>query len=257
MPTPEVASVLSLPVNRGLAADIAVRLRAAILAGHVGPGERLGEELLARSMGVSRGPVREALAQLEREGLVVIRRNRGALVARLSREDLEEVYTLRVALERLAIQRAINHATEQHLTELQLLIDRMAASGVAATEQDAAELDVAFHDVLFRAANHRRLYDSWTNLRPQIHILLLSRNVAHPDFRDYAVTGHQAIVDVLRARDETRALAVIETHLRGAYERVVRSRGVDAAGDGLSDGANDEIDEAGTPVAAGDDGRVR
>src|SRR5688500_8639692 len=95
-----LGEVLSLPVNRGLGVDIAERLRAAILDGYFGPGERLPEEQLARSMGVSRGPVREALVKLEREGLILIRRNRGAFVAQLSSEDLDEVYTLRAAIER-------------------------------------------------------------------------------------------------------------------------------------------------------------
>jgi DNA-binding GntR family transcriptional regulator len=77
MPADDLSALLSLPANRGLAIDVAERLRAAILGGHFGPGERLREEALAGAMGVSRGPVREALLRLEREGLLVIRRNRG------------------------------------------------------------------------------------------------------------------------------------------------------------------------------------
>ena len=73
-------------------------MRDVILSGQFEPDERLGEQFLAETLGVSRGPIREALDQLEREGLVLIRRNRGAFVARLSREDLNEVYSLRLAL---------------------------------------------------------------------------------------------------------------------------------------------------------------
>ena len=96
----DLDNLLALPASRALGVDIATRLRAAILEGHFGPGEQLREEALARAMGVSRGPIREAFMQLEREGLILIRRNRGAFVAQLSREDLDEVYTLRVAIER-------------------------------------------------------------------------------------------------------------------------------------------------------------
>ena len=226
MPTENLEAVLALPESRGLGVDIAARLRAAILNGHFAPGERLGEELLARSMGVSRGPVREALVRLEREGLVVIRRNRGAFVAQLAPEDLDEVYTLRVALERLAVRRALRHADAGILAEMQGLVDAMkvtAERGI--TEQEAADLDVRFHDLIYRAANHRRLYECWATLRPQIHIVLLNRNVAHEDFRDYLVASHQAILDVLRDRDEERALALLDDHLRGSYERVVISYG--------------------------------
>jgi DNA-binding GntR family transcriptional regulator len=224
MPADDLDAVLTLPENRALAVDIASRLRAAIFAGHFGPGEQLREEPIARSMGVSRGPVREAFVRLEREGLVVIRRNRGAFVARLSAEDLEEVYTLRVAIERLAVQRAVRFASAAILASLQTVVETMAAYAARGiTEQEAAELDIRFHDLLYEAANHRRLYESWANLRPQIHILLLNRNVAHEDFREYLVKGHQWIVDAVRDRDEERAVATIEDHLRGSYERVIVS----------------------------------
>jgi DNA-binding GntR family transcriptional regulator len=222
MATEPVGFDLSLPENRGLAAGIAPRLRAAILGGHFSPGERLREEALARAIGVSRAPIREALAQLEREGLVVIRRNRGAFVAQLSREDLEEVHTLRFVLERLAVQRAIAHADAAAFAAMQSVVDAMvAAAGRGITEQEAAELDVRFHDLIYAAAKHRRLAECWANLRPQIHVVLLSRNVAHPDFRDYLVHSHQAILDALRDRDESPAIAILEDHLRGSYERVV------------------------------------
>ncbi len=182
-------------------------------------------------MGVSRGPIREALTQLEREGLIVIRRNRGTFVAQLSREDLEEVYTLRDAIERLAVQRATRLADEATLDELQAIVDAIAAAltrGI--NEQEAAELDIQFHDLIYRAANHRRLYECWKNLRPQIHIVLLNRNVAAADFREYIFSSHQAIADALRQRDEDQAIALIADHLRGSYERIVMSHDANLGG---------------------------
>jgi DNA-binding GntR family transcriptional regulator len=220
----ELETLLALPESRSLAVGIASRLRAAILGGHFGPGERLREEVLARSMGVSRGPVREALARLEREGLVVIRHNRGAFVGQLSREDLEEVHTLRVVLERLAVQRTALLGDAALFAEMQTVVDEMASlADRGITEQEAAELDVRFHDLIYRGSAHRRLQECWANLSPQVHIVLLSRNVAHEDFRDYLVGSHQAILDALRERDEPRALAILDDHLRGSYERVVLS----------------------------------
>lgn len=221
---PDLRAVLSLPENQALAVGIASRLRDAILAGYFGPGEQLREEPLARSMGVSRGPVREALLRLEREGLVVVRRNRGAFVAQLSAQDLEEVYTLRLAVERLAMQRVARLATAEQVAGLQAVVDLMAAADSGPegiTERDAADFDLRFHDLVYAASNHRRLSEVWANLRPQVHILLLNRNVAKEDFREFLVKGHQWIVDALRDRDEDRATRTIEDHLRGSYERVV------------------------------------
>jgi DNA-binding GntR family transcriptional regulator len=224
MPRDDLGAVLALPENRSLAVDIAERLRAAILGGHFGPGERLREEALAKSMGVSRGPVREALVKLEREGLIVIRRNRGAAVAQLSREDLDEVYTLRVAIERLAVQRAVAVGDEQILARMQDVVDEIAAAlARGISEQEAAELDLRFHDLIYQAANHRRLVECWMTLRPQIYIVFLNRNVANPDFREYVVTSHQEILDAIRSRDEALAVSLTEGHLRGSYERIVMS----------------------------------
>ena len=224
--TATINDLLSLPENRALAVDIAVRLRTAILAGHFGPGERLGEELLARSLGVSRGPVREALIRLEREGLVLIRRNRGAVVARLSREDLDEVHSLRSTIERLAVRRAVAFADDAALAAMQAVIDAMAdAARRGITEQEAAELDVRFHDLIYQSAQHRRLHDCWSTLRPQIHIYLLNRNVADDDFREHLVKSHRWILDAIRDRDEERAVAILDDHLRGSYERVVVGHG--------------------------------
>jgi len=222
MPSEELT--LSPPLNRSLADEIVIRLRKAILSGQFEPDERLGEQFLAKTLGVSRGPIREALNQLEYEGLVIIRRNRGAFVARLSREDVDEVYSLRLALEKLALRLAIQNASASDLGEMQATINTMASyleRGL--TEQEGTELDVRFHDILYRSANHKRLYDCWENLRPQIHIFLLSRAAANPDFRQYAVEGHQAILDAIRDKDEVRAIAILEDHIQGAYDRVVKS----------------------------------
>jgi DNA-binding GntR family transcriptional regulator len=222
-------SSLSIPlpltptVKRSLADDVVDRLRDAIFHGSFKPGEALREEQLAAMLDVSRGPVREALVQLEREGLVIVRRHRGATVARLSRSDLEDVYSLRLALERLAIQRAARYATEQDFTAMEaVLLAFDVALSRGPSEKEVAELDVRFHDLIYQAARHQRLYDCWANLKSQIYIFLLSRNVADPDFRAVTVKAHADLLTAIRTRDEDRATIEIEDHLRGAYERVVR-----------------------------------
>jgi DNA-binding GntR family transcriptional regulator len=221
-------SISTLPltpaVKRSLADDIVDRLRNAIFQGSFKPGEPLREEQLATMLDVSRGPVREALVQLEREGLVLVRRHRGATVARLSRGDLEEVYSLRLALERLAMQRAVRYATDRDFAALEtVLADFDIALSRGPSVKEVAELDVRFHDLIYQAARHQRLYDSWANLKSQIYIFLLSRNVANPDFREVTVKSHADLLEALRARDEARATTEIEAHLRGAYDRVVLS----------------------------------
>ncbi len=209
--------------KRSLADDVVERLRKAIWSGRLAPDERLREEVLAEFLGVSRGPIREALSRLEREGLVVKQPNRGAVVARLSPKDLYEVFSLRLAIERLAARMAVRNADAAHFDRMQAVIDRLAAlQADTLTEQEAAALDVEFHEILYEAAKHKRLYDCWSNLKPQVYIFLLSRNVANSDFRALAVQSHQEILDTLRSGDEARAEALIEFHLQSAFERIQR-----------------------------------
>jgi DNA-binding GntR family transcriptional regulator len=204
---------------------IRVRLRQAILTGDFAPGEHLREVDIAARFEVSRGPVREALLQLEQEGLIMLRRNRGAVVARLSRGDLEEVYSLRLALERLAVARAVRLGTEADLARVDAVLHqfRGTGSGQPLTEQEAADQDVRFHDAIYLAAHHERLYAAWKSIRGQVYVLLLGRNVAGQDFREDTYLGHLELAYLLRIRDEARLLGAIERHIEASYARVLAS----------------------------------
>src|SRR5215470_5832520 len=146
MPSEDLSNVLVPPAKRSLADEIVDRLREAIYNGQLAPNEHLREEMLASFLGLSRGPIREALAQLEREGLVIRQPNRWATVARLSLQDLEEVYSLRLALEELAVKEAIRMANTAYFDEMQKVVDEMKVCldrGI--TTQEAAKLDIRFH----------------------------------------------------------------------------------------------------------------
>lgn len=226
----ELSKILSPPDKRSLADEVTARIRDAVLSGRLAPGERLREISLAKTLNVSRGPVRAAIQQLQREGLVSVRRNYGTFVSRLSQEDLEEVYSLRTAIERLAVQLAIRQGDAARLREMGTLLARMAAQVARGiSEHEAAELDLRFHEIIYLASNHKRLIDIWSSLRPQIHILLLMRNVVNADFREGLAPGHQLIADAILAGDEPRALELLDAHLKASYERVSQSYAAYAA----------------------------
>jgi DNA-binding GntR family transcriptional regulator len=226
----DLSEILSPPEKRSLADEVTASIREAILGGRLSPGERLREESLAKTLSVSRGPVRAAILQLQREGLVVVRRNFGTFVAHLSQKDLDEVYSLRLAIERLAVQLATRGAETERIAPIQAVVDRMMAqNSEKITERDAAELDLQFHESIYMATDHRRLIDVWSSLRPQIHILLLTRNVVNSDFREGLVKGHQQILDAILEHDEALSVGLIEAHLKASYERVSRSYALHAA----------------------------
>lgn len=205
-------------LRRGLADEAAGRIRQAIFDGRLAPGSQLREVELAAQLEVSRGPVREALHQLEREGLVQIRWHRGANVTMLSADDATELYTLRDALERLAVTRVAERATDAELAALDALVDRMERAG---SDHDLLHLDMAFHDAVYAAAGHRRLREAWQAIRSQIHLFLLNRVAVSDDYRHHVPAEHRALVTALRARDAGQATAMFAEHLHVAYRRLL------------------------------------
>ena len=211
-----------IPARRSLSDDVVDRLRAAIVRGTFVPDQHLSEAALAHSFGVSRGPIREAFAQLEREGLLTLERHRGARVTSLSGRDINEIYELRTALEKLAIRRACRFATAADFTAMQAVVDVLRE---AAERQDVVAVvaaDVRFHDLIYVAAKHERLYAAWSVLRPQIETFLFSRSMDQRDYLAKAVREHAALLAVIRAKTRVKAVTMIEDHIHSAYERLAR-----------------------------------
>jgi DNA-binding GntR family transcriptional regulator len=214
-----------------LSATVVPAIRRMITTGALPQGVHLREAELATALGMSRGPVREALIELSREGLVVLRRHRGAQVITLTTADAEEVYTLRRALERLAVERACGKPTGSHLAELDAILDSMQELDADYSPDLAVELDLAFHDVLVRAAAHSRLERSWQQIRSQIAMFLHDRHLARRDFHEIAYPEHRAVRDIVAAGKVGAAIAVIDNHLVGAYDRLRAARTESAAAD--------------------------
>ncbi|MEV6288428.1 GntR family transcriptional regulator [Kribbella sp. NPDC051770] len=217
---------LALQTDRSPAlwATVVPAIRQMIVTGALAPGEHLPEGELAKALQMSRGPIREALIELEREGLVVLRRHRGAQVITLTAEDVEEIYTLRLSLERLAIERALPRLSAEHLAAMDEVLEQMRALGPDYAPQTALDLDLAFHGVLYDAAGHARLDRAWQQIRSQVAMFLHSRHVVRRDFHEIAYSEHQAIRDVLVGGDPAAASSVIEDHLMGSYHRLIEAR---------------------------------
>ncbi len=220
---------LSAIPSRSLADEVAARVREAIVTGVLGPDQHLRETDLASQFEVSRSPVRDALAQLDHEGLVRLRRHRGAIVVGLSVQDIDELHSLRVSLERLAIRLAVVRADAVGVAGLRQLADRVRAAAASEPARMVAELDVRFHDQIYRLAAHRRLYACWAMIQPQVYRFLLSRNIVNADYRAIAAAEHHELCDTIAAGDEAGAAAMIEHHLEEAYQRLLREF---AGGDG-------------------------
>ncbi|UFU03067.1 GntR family transcriptional regulator [Ruania suaedae] len=195
-------------------------LREKMANGELPPGSRLREAEIAESLDVSRGPVREALALLEAEGQVEIRRHRGAFVSVLTQRDVEEVHTLRTAIEALAGERAATRLTQAHLAELDRVLERMKDTSGSVQPEEAVALDLAFHDVVYDASDHARLQRVWTSIRSQVGFFLITRNINFPDFPTVGYPEHKALRDILASGETGAAREAVADHMRGAYSRL-------------------------------------
>jgi DNA-binding GntR family transcriptional regulator len=195
-------------------------LRDLISQGHFKPGEHLKEAELATALGVSRGPVREALTQLEAEGHVELRRHRGAFVSQLTRADVEEVHTLRAAIERLAAERACVRMGPLELAAMDAVLADMLAAPDDVTPEEVVRMDLQFHDIIYSSCEHQRVQRVWTSIRSQVSFFLHTRNVAFPDFAMVGHSEHLELREALSLADPAAARAAVDQHLSGAYERL-------------------------------------
>lgn len=195
-------------------------LREMMSGGHFKPGEHLKEAEIAVALKVSRGPVREALTQLAAEGHVELRRHRGAFVSQLTRVDVEEVHTLRAAIERLAAERACTRMGTTQFAAMDAVLADMLAVGSDVKPEDVVRLDLQFHDIIYAACDHQRVQRVWTSIRSQVSFFLHTRNVAFPDFSTVGHCEHLELRNALSLADPAAARAAVDLHLSGAYQRL-------------------------------------
>ncbi|MDE7422484.1 MAG: GntR family transcriptional regulator [Lachnospiraceae bacterium] len=197
-------------------------IRQGILHGVLPPGQRLMEIQLAKHLGVSRTPVREALRMLELEGLVVTIPRHGAEVAEITQKDLQDVLEVRCALEALAVDLACMAITEEELQSLRANTDKFGKLIESGNISALAECDVAFHDIIFSATHNNRLVQLLSNLSEQMYryrLEYLKDKEVHP----VLLQEHKEIITHLEKRDTTKAKEVITRHINKQYEDVIKN----------------------------------
>ena len=196
-----------------LGTAVTASLRSAIVSGNIATGERLVETELAEKFGVSRGPVRDALAELQRTGLVELRARRGSFVRSLTATDVDEVYTLRIALESLAIQRAV--ANDPDPDPLTAVLHELTDAHDAGDNSRIAVADMALHRAVVQAADHGRLLDAWERLADQTLLMMTKLTSLDPDIQ--GPTGsHRDIIEHIIDGNASAATAALVDHLESA-----------------------------------------
>jgi DNA-binding GntR family transcriptional regulator len=201
---------------------VADRMRAEILSGELRGGSKLIETELAERFGTSRGPVREAMRELAREGLVVEIPRRGTVVSTLSARDLAEVYAVREALETGASKAAIANARDDELDELRTHLDALERSWAAgAAYLESSVHDLSFHRALVALAGNQRMSAMYDQMLTQTRLLLRLAAEENPTLREgMKLSAHRDVLAALAARDPRAAEGAIAAHYRYAEERL-------------------------------------
>lgn len=195
------------------------RLLEDIRDGGLAPGMRLRETELAERLGISRTPVREAIRQLEADGLVVHLPRQGASIRTLDHAEVVELYEMRAVLEGTAARLAARAASSIELAELAALNNELAA---APAGPQARELNRQFHRTLFDAARNRFLLKSISALQKTLLILGPS-TLTDPERAALAVAEHAAVLAAFEARDGAGAEAAMRAHVEAALSARIRS----------------------------------
>ncbi|GAB2993215.1 GntR family transcriptional regulator [Amycolatopsis acidiphila] len=209
------------PVSReSTAAIIARQLREAIMNGSLPPGAQLGETELAGQFQVSRGPLREAMQRLVSEGLLRSERHRGLFVIDLEPEDIHDIYSARLAIERAAVIRIVHGPSRDEAADLLAKAVREMAAATS-TEDWAAvsEADTRFHEVLVSASGSKRLVRMSRTLLIETRMCLSALRLTYASDEE-RVTEHEHITAALRDGDQDTALSLLEAHMEDAVQRL-------------------------------------
>lgn len=214
------------------------KIRSFLLSGNAAPGSQVTEEQLAEIAGVSRTPVREAMRRLETEMLLVRSPSKRIFVADWSRDDIDEMFTLRQMLEGHAARRAAKRLSPEDIERLET-VNRELHEAVEGSPPDVTRfLDAnrVFHEIITQAARSPRLAQVLTQLVEQPIVLRTARHYSVDDLKQSA-RDHDELIAAFRARDPVWAEGVMGSHLRRAFHTFA-----DAAESSLA--ANDDREAA-------------
>jgi DNA-binding GntR family transcriptional regulator len=207
-------------IERGLSLSekTYVRLKEIIISTDLKPGQVINEIDLARRLGISRSPLREALRQLQEEGLVDTC-GRGMRVAPVTRRGVIELYELRLALESFAARKAAGRIGWQEIDAAQAELEKTAQPLARGDVRPFTNLDFQFHDIYVRSCGNSVLVDRIGRLRDHLRRIWrhVGIRVAHTEM---AYREHSDILEAMRSGDPVRLQSAVEKHIAGVGERV-------------------------------------
>ena len=186
------------------------------------PGDvRLDERQIANDLGISRTPVREAMAQLEREGFVRSVPRRGIYVVRKTRAEVSELITAWAALESMAARLITQNATDREIAELRQMFAKFENGELHARLDEYSDVNIEFHQTIIRLSRNNVLIDLAENLFTHMR-MIRRKTIGEEDRADRSIRDHMNIIQAIEARDTERAEDLVRNHALGLAEHVAR-----------------------------------
>jgi DNA-binding GntR family transcriptional regulator len=182
---------------------------------------RLDERQLAQDLGISRTPVREAMAQLEREGFVRSVPRRGIFVVRKTKQEVIELIIAWAALESMAARLITLNASDEDVATLRRMFVRFENGQLHAKLDEYSEVNIEFHQSIIRMSRNRVLIDLAENLFTHMR-MIRRKTIGEDDRADRSIRDHMNIIHALEARDTDRAESLVRNHALGLAEHVAR-----------------------------------
>ncbi len=195
------------------------QLKNSILAGEFENGAELREIALSKKLGVSRTPIREALRQLEQEGLVEIYPNRGAYVKGITYKDVEDIFRIRAQLEGLCAEMAVSSITQEQLDKLDEIILLSKFYEKKKDMEHLLKMDSQFHEVLFESCGSKMLEHQLKDYHQYVQKARL-RSLKRQERAKKSTMEHEEILDAIKARDAQKADELATRHILNAIANI-------------------------------------
>ena len=206
--------------NASLEEQVTATLEEEILTGKLAAGTALTEQSLSTRLGVSRTPIRAALHTLAEEGLISLVPNRGAVVVGVTRDDLIDIYNIRMRLEGLASATAANRISPEDMAKLRESVELAEFYIYKNDTEHLKELDTAFHSIIYRASGNRMLCKTLSELHRNI-TSYRKLSLAVPGRLERSVGEHREILKAIEAGDAERADRLTSAHVAAALENML------------------------------------
>lgn len=196
-------------------------LRQGILTGELKPGERLMEIHLAKRLGVSRTPIREAIRKLELEGLVIMVPRKGAQVAQITQKNLKDVLEVRRTLDGLCAELACERMTDEELDELKRVCQDFEMATRSKDFTKIARADEALHDSIVLATGNSRLVQIVNNLSEQMYRYRFEY-IKDVSSHDRLIEEHRVLYEAIKARDKENAVEAAKLHIDNQEKSIMK-----------------------------------